>query len=60
MHQPRFILVRVLELSSSRIAAPCTRQLQSRYLTEVFLRVLNRGGQRKSLSKISTKTIFLC
>jgi hypothetical protein len=60
MHQPRFILVRVPELSSSRIAAPVTRQLQSRYLTEVFLRVLNRGGQRKSLSKISTKTIFLC
>jgi hypothetical protein len=42
------------------IAAPCSRQLQSRYLTEVFLRVFNRGGERKSFSKISTKTFFLC
>jgi hypothetical protein len=44
--------------AATPIAAPCLRQLQSRYLTDVFLRVLNRGGQKNLCGRFPPKHFF--
>jgi hypothetical protein len=54
---PQFIFCSFAQTSHDP-DAPRARQLQSRYLTEFFLRVLNRSGAQKLFWKISTGQFF--
>jgi len=58
MHQRWFIVPDCGLMQNSSIAAPCSRQLQSRHLTELFLRVLNREVERNLYREFQPRQFF--